>query len=228
MPSINSIKEAYYINLEEREDRRQHIEGEIGRSIWLKGVSKRWPAINGRYLEPSAYLDILSQQTVLDIKSGTIEKWGTSMTYGGLGCLLTYFNLFEKIAAGNSPVLTLEDDALFAPNFDTNLEQVIKELPDDFDFCYLGYGDTQFTVTDYSDNLFIPGHHFVCWYGMIFSPKGARKLLDTLPPVSRQLDGEVSRKLHLFNAYAVKNKLVLYNDFFESNIQGYSNCVALG
>jgi GR25 family glycosyltransferase involved in LPS biosynthesis len=228
MPSINSIKEAYYINLDEREDRRQYIEAQIARSIWLKPICKRWGGINGRYLNPRDYLDILNQQTILDIESGTIEKWGTSMTYGALGCLLTYFNLFEKISAGNSPVLTLEDDAVFAPNFDTNLEKIIKELPEDFDFCYLGYGDTKFTQIDYSESLFIPRDHFVCWYGMIFSPKGASKLLDILPPVRWQLDGEVSKKMELFNTYAVKDRLVLYNDFFESNIQGISNCVALG
>lgn len=70
-------------------------------------------------------------------KTGHADFWTAGD--GAWGCYRSHYNLLEQAINENKRnVLFLEDDALFVENFMESLQSAIDELPEDWDFFYLG------------------------------------------------------------------------------------------
>jgi GR25 family glycosyltransferase involved in LPS biosynthesis len=219
------IKHCFYINLERREDRKKFIEDELKKSNHLKNIYKRFDAINGYKIHPrSVQKDLLSNNAIDDILMETITAWGLSLTQGGLGVLLSYIKLFELIETLDSPAITFEDDVIIDDNFDSYLEKILDELPSDFDFCYLGYGDTKIEKESYSENLSIPKGMITCLPSLIISPKGATRLLETLKDIDNQIDTAIYTKCKSLNVFVSNQKIVQVKNSFVTDIQGNNSC----
>jgi len=157
------IKHCFYINLDRKEDRRKFIESELNKSYILKNIFERFPAVDGYKENPRFLPDgLLTENAIEDVLMDTVTAWGLSLTQGGLGVLLSYLKLFEKISELDGPVITFEDDITIKDNFDVELEKILRELPTDFDMCYLGYGDKKIDSKEFSENLVIPIGMITC------------------------------------------------------------------
>jgi GR25 family glycosyltransferase involved in LPS biosynthesis len=219
------IKHCYYLNLDRKDDRRKFIESELNKSEILKDIYERFPAVDGYKINPRLLPEgLLTENAVEDILMDTVTAWGLSLTQGGLGILLSYLKMFEKIVELNENTIIIEDDITINSNFDSDLIKIITELPNDFDLCYLGYGGNDIDSKNYSENLIIPVGMITCTPSLIFSPKGAKKLLEILNGVDNQIDTSIYLRLKELKPYAAKNKLVTIKNEFGTDIQGNFSC----
>ncbi len=219
------INRCYYLNLERRPDRKLFIEGELNKSQILKDIYERFEAVDGYKVNPrDVESGLLSDNSIEDVLMDTVTAWGLSLTQGGLGVLLSYKKLFEKISESDSPVITFEDDTHIIDDFDFYLEKIVNELPDDFDLCYLGYGEIKLDVEKYSENLSKPKGIITCLPSLLISPKGAKNLLDILKNVDNQIDTAIFSKGKHLNLFVSNTKIVQVKIEFKTDIQGNHGC----
>jgi hypothetical protein len=102
---------------------------------------------------------------------------------------------------------------------------VLKELPEDFDVCYLGHGDVTVKKNEYSPNLSIPSGMIVCLPSLIVSPNGAKKILENLKNIDNQFDTALYQILPKLKAFVSNERVVQVKNQFQTDIQGNKNCV---
>jgi len=219
------IKHCFYINLEKRTDRKLFIENQLNKSTILKNIYQRFNAVDGSTINPRTLKEgILSENAIQDILMDTVTAWGLSMTQGGLGVLMSYLNLFQKISELDSPAITFEDDVEIDNLFDEKLKMILSELPNDFDYCYLGHGDTDVEKHPFSKNLSTPKGIVTCLPSLIISPNGAKKLIEKLNNIDNQIDTALYSRLSEFNVYASNERIVKVKNDFTTDIQGNNSC----
>lgn len=222
------ISKVYYLNLDRRPDRRDFIESELRKISLFNNKCERYSAIDGRFIHPrSIDSDLLTENATEDCLLDNITAYGLSINQGSLGVLLTYLKLFEQISLLDSPAITVEDDTVFNDDFDESLVKVLEELPEDFDLCYLGHGDTHVIRFPYSENLSIPSGVVTCLPALIISPKGAKVLLSVLRGLDNQIDTALYLRLDKLNCFITNTRLVTVKNEFKTDIQGNSNCKKL-
>jgi GR25 family glycosyltransferase involved in LPS biosynthesis len=220
------VSEFYFVNLDRRADRLEYIKSEIGKSKILSEKIKRWVGVDGRNVHPSVFPEsLLSKRAFNDIMSGKPVVRGLSVTPGGLGFYLTHTKIFEHTKAINKNVFVMDDDIIINENFDTEFPKILEELPKDFDFCYLGYYDTPYEKIPVSEKLFKPLGQFCGPHGYIISPKGAEKILKLIYPIDIQLDSRLYQIQSSIDYYAVYDRLAMYLDKYETDIQHETGCV---
>jgi len=220
-----TIEKCFYLNLDKNTDRRKHLEHELNRSNLLKDKCERVSAVDGSLIHPRyVKKGLLTENAIDDILSEMITAWGLSITQGALGVILSYISLFEKIKDLKTPVITFEDDIKITENFDDYLNEILKELPDDFDVCYLGYGDTTIESTTYSKHLSIPKGRITCLPGLVISPSGAEKLLDLIKNLDNQIDTAITEHFNKLKVFISNQKIVQIPNEHGSDIQGNKNC----
>jgi hypothetical protein len=71
------------------------------------------------------------------------------------GCAMSHVRIWRDIVEkGYETTLVFEDDVVLSPNFTVKLEQVMSELPDDWDFLNLGAPEMyRINMYDHSENL---------------------------------------------------------------------------
>jgi GR25 family glycosyltransferase involved in LPS biosynthesis len=219
------IKYCFYINLEKRTDRKLFIENQLNKSTILKNIYQRFDAVDGSTINPRTLKDgVLSENSIQDVLMDTVTAWGLSMTQGGLGVLMSYLNLFEKISELDSPAITFEDDVEIDDSFDDKLKMILSELPNDFDYCYLGHGDTNIEKLPFSENLSIPKGNITCLPSLIISPNGAKKLIEKLNNIDNQIDTALYCRLSEFKVYVSNERIVKVKNDFTTDIQGNNSC----
>lgn len=219
------IKHCFYINLKKRTDRLLFIENQLNKSSILKNIYKRFDAVDGLTINPrSVEKGVLTENAIQDILMDTVNAWGLSMTQGGLGVLMSYLNLFKKISELDSPAITFEDDVEIDDSFDDKLKMILSELPNDFDYCYLGYGDTNVEKIPFSENLSIPKGMITCLPSLIISPNGAKKLIEKLKNIDNQIDTALYSRLSDFKVYTSNERIVKIKNEFTTDIQGNNSC----
>ncbi len=219
------IKHCFYLNLERRPDRKLFIEEQLNKSVLLKDIYERFDSVDGYKVHPRDVKEgLLTENAIEDVLMDTVTAWGLSLTQGGLGVLLTYKKVFEKISQLDSPAITFEDDTRIKDNFDYYLEKVLNELPDDFDLCYLGYGEIKIETEKYSDHLSKPKGIVTCLPSLIISPKGAKNLLEILKNVDNQIDTAIYTKGKHLNLFVSNEKIVEVKNEFKTDIQGNHGC----
>jgi len=215
-----NIDKYYCINLDRRKDRLRLIQEEVKKSTTLLKNLDIWVAIDGRDINPQWIPEyIVESKIAKDISSdwNHNKSNGLSVTAGALGFSLTQIKIYEYSIKNNKTLLIIEDDTKIDDNFDTELEKICEELPEDFDFCYIGYYNTSHEKISFSDNLFIPKGQICGTHGYIISPSGAKKILNNLLPINVQMDTKLYTLQDKINFYATYKKLVTSYDIVEDN-----------
>ena len=221
-----TIDEYYFVNLDRRSDRLDFILGEIDKSKILKNNIKRWVGIDGRNVNPSFVpRSFLSKRAYDDIMTGKPVTSGLSVTPGGLGFYLTHTKIFDYAAENKKTLFIMDDDVLINNNFDKELSEILTELPSDFDFCYLGYSDTKYEKIPVSSKLFKPKGQFCGPHAYIISPAGSAKILKRIYPIEIQLDSRLYQIQGEIDYYAAYDRLAMYLDKYETDIQHEPGCV---
>lgn len=221
-----NIDDYFFVNLDRRQDRLDFICKQIKKSNLLNEKIKKWTGIDGRNVNPDWIpSSILTKRAYDDITSGLPVVRGLSVTPGGLGFYLTHTKLFEYSAENNRVLFVMDDDINVNENFDQELHEILNELPETFDFCYLGYYDTPYEKIPYSSKLFKPRGQFCGPHGYIISPKGAKKLLSLIYPIDIQLDSKLYTIQNQVEYYAAYERLATYMDEYPTDIQHETGCI---
>jgi GR25 family glycosyltransferase involved in LPS biosynthesis len=198
------FKKIYYINLEHRKDRREHVEKEI-KKINFKGPVERVNAAYGKNLDLSLIPSNLFTKEAINSTTNKKDIANTkTMTKGGMGVALSQKWVYEKILCGEEDyALILEDDITIPNNFMTKLEETLKKVKY-FDMLWLGYHIKYDLKTGDENGLDNPLKIYGL-FGYIINKKAARKIIE-IYPITQQIDSEIPQVFNDLIVYAVKKE----------------------
>jgi GR25 family glycosyltransferase involved in LPS biosynthesis len=142
----------YCINLDRRPDRWEKVSKQFN-ELSLK--VERFPAYNGNSLSPHKHYQINN---------------------GEVGCFMSHYRILEKIISSTEGTnfLILEDDVEFCKNFNSLLEDHLKQLPEDWDMVYLS-GHIMDDFVKVGDNLY-KGKSIMATDSYFVNKKSAEKI----------------------------------------------------
>ena len=203
----NSIQRIYVINLDRKPDRWKQISRELKRiRSWsgeaLFSITRRFSAIDARYLTKESYNDVLKPEYSLadqlqvepnprvdiDAKS---QVHRISMSPQEIAIALSHIQIWKLIASSKVPyTLVLEDDVYFRRNFSRSIDklwsQVVGQSPKEmvFDLLFLSFQEVG--VSSSPNRVPAKSAHKPDWgiwqaSGYVLSQRGAEKLIKLLP-----------------------------------------------
>lgn len=175
----------------------------------------RYPAVLGKNVDRKS--DLYKKFIAPDFK--TVFNRDAS-----IGCALSHVTLYNKIYnkyknnTSQQFFIICEDDAILSENFSQKLNNIIKELPNDWDFVYLGGNQT--IGKKYSENLLIPdlSRKNFGFFGYMLSKKGIEKAVKNCKNINRPIDNFLkSKDLNYFTC----NPHIIHHDYNNvSNLTG--------
>jgi len=204
----NYVDNVYLINMDKDTDR-------------LKIVTKECDKVNIKFERfPGLKVSDLSQNILDKYIPIEIQKYGTN---GMIGCGLSHIFIWQDAIKKNyKNILVLEDDIYFTDDFNEYLDNVIEELPKDYDILYLGYKDTICEAPIYSNFNYIYKPEFpLLTHAMIISNKGLKKLLNLIRKIDHHIDWLIAYNINKLNIYASKKKIVnqIWESSYNSNLK---------
>lgn len=218
----NFFDSVIYITLSGAKERQSNIESQFSSSELSQCLTKFF-AVNGRNLDPRLIdRNVISEIGISEAFSDAPKKFGVTLTAGAVGCALSHYLIYQDCYKATKPFLVLEDDIQIAENFDSKLEQVLKEISTiEYDIVYLGLHNIPSLNKNntISEQLYKPAGMTCGTFGMIISNRGALKLLDTIFPINVQIDSSISHNKKKLKIYATNEDLVKHTHIFGSDIQ---------
>lgn len=163
---------------------------------------------------------ILSEEGYADIQNFDTKSIRGALSLPSLSLYMTNLQLFRDNLSIKTPILILEDDAIFRPHFRYYVAHLLKNLPPDWDLMYLSCHHECKTHTRIEKiDTRIHGMGAV-----LYHPRVLTMLINTLPPITLQIDHDIPDKLIVtgkINAYVACNDEcypLVYND----NLNGSS------
>jgi GR25 family glycosyltransferase involved in LPS biosynthesis len=205
----------YYINLDRRIDRNDHILEQLEK-INYEGNVERISAVDAKKLNyDSIPKSLITEKGVNDALNKN-QRLGVPLTKGAIGCALSHKIVFEKILYGDDEyVLIIEDDIKFDNNFNEKLKNIFSKVPD-FDVLYLGYSlKKNISTNEVISNLFnyVPDGTVHGTFGYIINKKAASKMIDVFP-ITLQVDTEISTVFPKLKVYTLiqSERIILSDD----------------
>ena len=198
----NYVDNVYLINMDKDIDR-------------LKKVTKECDKVNIKFERFSGVKTFDLSKNILDkYIPKEIQKYGTD---GMIGCGLSHLFIWQDAVKKNyKNILVLEDDVYFSDDFNKYLENVMEELPKDYDILYLGYKDSICEAKkDTSFNYIYKPEFPLLTHAMIISNKGLKKLLNLITIIDDHIDWKIARNVKKLDIYASNKKIV--NQIWESS-----------
>jgi glycosyl transferase family 25 len=170
--------DGYLVKLIDKSTGKTIIGKEIKGKKYSRGVSY-YVDYNGKYADAEFYV---------------FPKY-RFFSAGEIGVAFSHRAIWNETVKNNyKNVVVLEDDVILSTDFKNNLEELIRNIPEDADITFLGVGRRKDKVMRYPDidNIFrdfdhVEGHALVAkiqptnlvygTYAYIISAKGAKKLL---------------------------------------------------
>jgi len=221
-----------YINLDRREDRKQHTLEQLNKINW-QGKVERISAVDGRSLDLNSVKSLLSDRSYNEANDTTKRNFapGSYMTRGAIGCALSHRTCYEKIRDGNDQyVLIIEDDDLFDDDFNNKLNKVMNDLINlpEYDILYLGYHESK-NPEKITELISSPKGIVFGTYAMIINKRCIPTLMK-LFPLQGQIDSQLSRFYSELTVYTLDKPIIYGEHSFVSNlgtdvqvIEGFQN-----
>ena len=205
----------FVINLDSRPDRWAHITNELAGCGLPPRMLTRLPAVVGadcsvERLVSSGYVSSMGRQR-MGLPRGD-KIWGMDLSPGAIGCAMSHFQLWARIAMMKCEcALVIEDDSLFPKNFLQDVAERWRWVPHDWELVYLSgldtakkghllpveetpahnsHGDDGMKVTNPWFRHVHQFHRTTNCYAL--NHVGASALLDVIPPLTFQLDTEMT------------------------------------
>jgi GR25 family glycosyltransferase involved in LPS biosynthesis len=223
---LNYFDKIYYINLKEDRAKKTYFLSQIKNSI-INTKCEKFNAISGKSIDIRLVEDhILTDIGRNDILAEEQKRYGISLTYGSLGCALSHYILLKECKKYNKSFLILEDDIIINSDFDQDLLSIISEIKNiEYDICYLGYNEIPgFNKKVINNVISKPTGLITGTYGMIISSTGASNILDTIFPLSKQIDSSISDNQNKLKLICSTKKMVSANTSFVSKTQRKESC----
>jgi len=209
-----------YINLDRRNDRKEHMEKELNKINWTGSV-ERISAVDGRKLTKDNLNNLLNENAINQFLDTSDRQFapGSYMSKGAAGCALSHRKCWENIYNGNDErVLILEDDIRFDKNFSEKLGKYLKKIQE-YDILYIGFHEARGS-TQHNDMLQKPGEVVFGLFGYIVNKRIAKKLLDMFP-IQGQIDSEIAKIYNNIRVYHLNEDLrIIYSDHSFDNSLG--------
>jgi GR25 family glycosyltransferase involved in LPS biosynthesis len=147
-----------------------------------------------------------------------------NLRHAEISLVLKHIEIIKNIIKNNyNSVLVLEDDVKFVDNFTEKFNEYIKELPDNWDICWVG------SCCNLHANI-IEGKHIYrengsrCTHAFIISLNGANKILSELKYVNDCSDWFYNKVIEKFNLnnFWMEPSLIHQNRNFQSSL-GHSS-----
>lgn len=132
---LNYFDGAYYINLDKRTDRRDHMETKLS---GLGIAAKRFPAIT---IDPKDMPEALKKElNACHDKDKDYFQDYIKRKAGEVGCALSHKSIVRKAKEeGLDNILIFEDDCLFLDNWKQEINRIVEELSNiKWDIVYFG------------------------------------------------------------------------------------------
>lgn len=218
-----------YINLEEDSKKKQYFETEIKKSVFLSEHCHRYDAVVGKYIDIRLIPDyIVTTKAKNDIIEKKQKTYGISLTYGSLACALSHHLIYQECQNSHKPFCVFEDDIIIDENFDHNLSLLLSTVQSksyNYDIIYLGYNEIPgFQKKIIDDVISEPRGLITGLYGYIVSSSGAKKLLNTIFPLYKQIDSCISDQRDKFDLLCATTKFVQVRTDFGSKTQMDASC----
>jgi GR25 family glycosyltransferase involved in LPS biosynthesis len=218
-----------YINLEEDKKKKEYFEKEILKSQFLSKMCHRYEAVIGKYLDIRLVPDaIVTPKAKNDIIAKKQKSYGISLTYGSLACALSHHLIYQECQNSHKPFFVFEDDIIIDENFDRDLSNVLDMVQSSrysYDILYLGYNEIPgFQKKVINDIISEPRGLITGLYGYIVSSKGAKKLLDTIFPLYKQIDSCISDNRDKFELLCSTKNIIHVKTDFGSKTQLDASC----
>jgi len=192
----NYVDNVYLINMDKDIDR-------------LEKITKECNKVNIKFEKFSGIKVTDLSQNILDkYIPKEIQKYGTDAM---LGCGLSHLFIWKDAVNKNyKNILVLEDDVYFTDDFNEYLQNVMEEVPDDYDILYLGYSEILCLKPKNvkSFNYIYKPIFPLLTHVMIISNKGLKKLLKIITKIDDHIDWKIALNKDKLNIYASKKKIV--------------------
>jgi GR25 family glycosyltransferase involved in LPS biosynthesis len=201
----------FYINLDRRPERRQHMESQLSRAGITKDKIERITAVDGATLDlhSSQLKSLFSSQVLKEAQEESNASFapGSKMTRGGLGCALSHRDAYQRLLERNrnngTSALVLEDDVRLSDHFVTKTQSLIASAPPDYDILYLGYHESwaNAPLPGVNDIWMRPTKQVFGTFALYIRASSVPKILQALFPLTAQLDSAYSRNFHRLRIY---------------------------
>ena len=211
----------FVINLERRKDRLKHVNNQL-QKYNIKYT--RFNAFDGKRLH--------QYKNEIDLyinKSSNIMK-----NNGQIGCSLSHLKLWEKVVEKKMKhALIFEDDVIILDNFNERLKNIIKELPDDYNFVLLGGNIMRGSIID-GKQYILQGVNYPefnwCLHSYLINYKFAEKLLIDIKrnKLNKTIDSHLSYDVYPHNKYYISSLPITKQDKkFKTDIIKYPDISTL-
>ena len=214
--SLPSIIDIHVINLDKDKHRLDNLEKK-NKNPDLNLI--RHPAVLGKNIKPS---DKLYRKYL----SPNFKNSGKFIKSSVIGCSLSHHTLYEKLYNLKNEKtkfhIICEDDAEIVDNFPEKLQNILNQLPKDWDFVYLGISKPM--GKKYSKNLLIPKQKKGQYgnyggFGYMISESGLKKLYENSYQVKDAVD-IFFKTIPNFQKFICHPFLIGHNFDFVSNNAG--------
>lgn len=210
----------YVMNLPNRLERKEHMK----KILRIVGAKKSNIIFNSDYSHVIPYItkaDVHDRNKLIRSNQLTIEgsdKLNDSYVANALGHL-DYINLIAKT---NKMSIIMEDDIIPVVPYNKLghlLEQAISELPEDADMLYLEMCGESCNKIKQVSKLLYKLYSPVCSAAILYTPKGAKKIIELCIPVFDGIDLMYPRLIQSGDiiAYGIGGMLFVQDEYFESD-----------
>jgi hypothetical protein len=197
-----TFDQVYCINLKRRTDRRAHAESEFKKHgievEWIEGIDSK----------------------ELSLPATLISSDGTPVMPGDLGCTASHSKVCKLAKErGFKNYLVIEDDAIFCKNFIELFPLYIVQVPNDYDFLYIGgsINGEQYAI---SENV-VKSTNVYTTHAMAVKETVYDALIEVWEKQNEKVDLCVASLQSRFNTYAFRPFLIgqrpSYSDILEKD-----------
>lgn len=221
IPLDPSQLDVYLINLDKNKDRLEAFIEQYMSCDLRSHQIKRLSAVDGQKIENIE--DKVTPKAFAEIQE--VEKTGYrtkhyQLTRGAIGCYLSHMQVYQQIANGDKDYgLIFEDDVIIDKKIFKKLNEVIVNIPDDWDMLLLS---CHCIVCEKMDMYYDTGKFF--WlHCYIVKKTSANKVISYLNSnkIGKQIDSELSDMIGegLLKVYCLKESLCKQGNVFQTTIQ---------
>lgn len=213
----------YLINMSTVKDRFNHFIEQFEKSDLKNKKLYRLEAVNGKDLPNLS--DYITQKAMDEILLGEQKGHRTKhyqLTRGGVGCYLSHMMIYKHLKNSDKyHALIFEDDVIFGPNIQYQIQDLLREIPADWDIVLLGCHCIKCKKEEV--NKYSKIYRFFFLHGLVVNKKGASAILRYIDDIKieQQIDSVLSdmAEKNLINIYCAKPSIATQSHEFETSIQ---------
>lgn len=118
------------------------------------------------------------------------DNFGRKLSLAEISLVMKhYFVLLDVIKNNYKNVVVFEDDIILVDDFDNKLKKYINQLPENYDFLWIGVCcDLHTEQTNPDVNVYFNTHGSRCTHAYVISNDACRKLVDFFPNIHQPID----------------------------------------